>query len=300
MRQMLFLLWPVGLLLVSSMLALFDRRDIGDLGPLVLAFVFGAVGAGFWGWRALDFFAFRQGKDVFALANLPLAVWALLVTLLFARWPWAETPLDFTWVGMAAGSGVSFGMALPQALGQVQLEFWLVAAGPVLGSWGATVWGWSFYSPRRWHRFGAFLVAPLVSWGIATTVIWLERRFSDLLAGSLALVSLLLLAVAVGMVLEARELKAQLAEEVGFGLLPWAAVEAAAKWHRRLGKTLASRRSERRALARVLVRLAALKAYLVSRRKNNSAASVELGKLRERVKRVFSPPGNGGELLPFA
>ncbi|MGQ9495611.1 MAG: hypothetical protein ACUVRY_05045 [Thermoanaerobaculaceae bacterium] len=300
MRQMLFLLWPVGLLLVGCALALLDRRDIGDLGPLVLAFVFGAVGAGFWGWRGLDFFAFRQGKEVLALANLPLAVWGLMVTLLSARWPWAETPLDFTWVGMAAGSGLSFGMALAQALGEAQLEFWLVATGPVLGSCGATVWGWNFYSPRRWQRFGAFLVAPLVSLGIVTTVIWLGRRFSNLLAGSLGLVFWLLLAVAVGMVLEARELKEQLAEEARFGFLPWAAVEACAKWHRRLGKTLAGRRSERRALARVLVRLAALKAYLGSRRKNKSAASIELGKLREWVKRAFSPPGNGGELAPFA
>lgn len=300
MRQMLFLLWPVGLLLLAFLLALWDRREIGDLGPLVLAFVLGALGAGFWAGRVFAFFTVFREKELFPLAALPLAVWALMVTLLSARWPWAQTPLDFIWVGMAAGSGLSFGMALAQALGRAQPESWLVAAGPVLGSSGATVWGWNFYSPRRWQRFTALLLAPLVSLGIGDTVIWLGRSFPDLLPGSLALVSWLLLAVSVGMVLEAEKLKEQLAEEARFGLLPWAAVEACAKWHRRLGKTLATRRSERRALARVLVRLAALKAYLASRGKNNSPASVELGKLREWVKRVFSPSGNGEQSLPFA
>lgn len=294
MRQMLFF-WPLGLLLFVCMLAFWDRREPGDLRPLVLAFVFSAMGAVF--WRALDF-PFRQGKDLFALDTLGLAFWALIVTLLSARWPWAETPLDFTWVGMAAGSGLSFGMAFAQTLGGAQPEFWLLAAGPVLGSTGATVWGWNFYSPRRWQRFATFPVALGVSWGIANSLILLGRYFPDLLPGSLALVSWLLLAVAVGMLLEARELKEQLAEEARFGLLPWEVVETSANWHRRLGRSLAFRMGERRALARVLVRLAALKAYLASRRKRNSAANVEVGKLREWVKHVFSPGGNGGE--PFA
>lgn len=218
----------------------------------------------------------------------------ILVGLVFmARWPRVETPLDATWVGVAVGAGA--GMAAELGLVSGLAEPWVavagLTAGAVLGSLSGLSW--------RWPSSLAKLVLGGLSLGWAVGGQWLwMAAFAQVrsvwalwIAGS----SVVLLALALGLWAEERVLQPQLEEEAGYGLIPLWVARAGGRFWRRFSRRWAERRDERKAMVRLVVRLAACKAYLAGKGKHRSTAAVELGRLRDRARRLFAPAPTGLE-----
>lgn len=286
----LAVLLPMAFFLLVLLLCFWERREAGDLGFLWLGWACGGIAGGA---------ALGVGR-VPALAPL-VSRWpggggafasllALAVLWLLARWPRVETPLDTTWMGIAVGSGVGLALGFGGPF-----EPWLpvagVTAGAILGGVSGLAW--------LWPRWGIRLVLGVLSAALAGGWAWGWRGFLGKVGSLWALwaiaVSLVLLAVALGLWTEERVLAPQLMEEVRFGLLPPWVVAGGARFWKRLSRRWAARRDERKAMVRLVVRLAACKAYLAGKGKHRSTAAVELGRLRERARRLFTEGEAGVE-----
>lgn len=283
---------PTAFFLLVLLLCLWERREARDLGFLWLGWAGGAVAAA----AALGAGRVPPLAPLFsrwpwaggALASLL----ALAVLWLVARWPRVETPLDATWMGLAVGSGVGVVAGLGGFLGLS--ERWLpvagLTAGAVFGSLLAMAWLW----PWWWGK----LAVVSLSLGLAVPWAWGWTAFAKVeepWVCWLLATSVVLLALAWGLWVEVRVLAPQLLEEVGFGLMPAWAAESGARFWRRFSRRWAARRDERKAMVRLVVRLAACKAYLQGKGKHRSTAAVELGRLRERARRLFTESEAGLE-----
>lgn len=293
MSQHFAVVLPMVFFFLGLLLCLWERREAKDLGFLWLGWAFGgiaggtALGAG--RVPALVAFVSRWPWAGGACASLV----ALAALWLFARWPRVETPLDATWMGLAVGSGagVVVGLGGFSGLAEPWLPVAVLTAGVVLGSLSGIAWLW----PRWWGKLAlgvlSLSLAVVWAWGWMAVfgqvgelwVLWF-------LAGNVVL-----LAVVWGLWVEERVLAPQLLEEVGFGLIPPWVAERGARFWRRFSGSWAARRDERKAMVRLVVRLAACKAYLARKGKHQSTAAVELGRLRERVRRFFAETGAGLE-----
>jgi|GEM_PF-1747539 len=291
------LLWCLGMGLAAFLLPWWERRSFRELAPLCFALLLGALlGAGLgvaWGkarWAVLT----NGGVpgNVFG-ASLFLGFLTTLVLTLLARWPAVETPLDVVWLALALNAGMGVGLFGVGALGQTKVDFWLLVSFPPLGAGAGAVWGGSLSFHRLWVRLALLVGAVLVA-GLAAAVTVLAGRYAPApWLGWATALWWVLLGVAVGQRSDEKLIRPQLVEEAGFGLLPPQAVEAGSRFLRRCGGALARRWDERKALAWLLVRLAACKAYLGRQGKKQSAAAVELGRLRERARRIFGGAGGG-------
>jgi hypothetical protein len=269
-----------------------ERRRFRELVPLFFALLLGALlGAGWAKVRG----ALSSAAAVFGGILGEAAVLGVLATsavVVLARWPAAETPLDVTWLALAASAGMAAGGFAMTRFQAAQADPWLLVALPPLGAVVGAVWGSSLVWHKPWMRLGLFFVAA-GSGGVAlATTVFAARHVPGAWASWAAAFWWLLLGIAASERSDERLVRPQLAEEAGFGLLPASAVEAGSRFFRRCGRVLARRWDERKALAWLLVRLAACKAYLGRHGKKQSAAAVELGRLRERARRVFGFPAD--------
>ncbi|MGC8917033.1 MAG: hypothetical protein ACP5NF_08650 [Thermoanaerobaculum sp.] len=204
---------------------------------------------------------------------------------LVARWPRVETPLDVTWTGvvLGAGAGVVAGFGALAGRGAPWLGAAFLATGSLLGG----LWGFAWLVGKSWGRLA--LGGVVLATAAVSPRLWVYlSAFESWTFSWMASLSLVALAVGAGLWAEEKVLGPQLAEEAAFGLLPpWAARRGSRFWQR-FSKTWAGRRDERKAIVRLVVRLGACKAYLVAQGKRRSTAAVELGRLRERARRLFS------------
>lgn len=289
MSDWLAVVVPVVVFLLVQGLWLWERREFRDLGPLWVGWVAGGVVGGA---------ALGEGR-LAVLATLALrwpwagtvvaSVLVVLVIWLWARWPRVETPLDANWIGLAVGAGAALvtGVGGLGGWGEPWLPAAVLTAGALTGSlvalsWLSAAWWW------RLSLLGVSLLSALSApWGWAALSSHLGLSWVLWLGGG----GVVLLASALAVRAEMKVLGPQLAEEVSLGLLPlWAAQRGSRFWGR-FSRVWARRKDERKAMVRLVVRLAACKAYLAHHGKHRSTAAVELGRLRERARRLFGPSG---------
>lgn len=284
---------PVFVFFLVQVLCFWERREARSLGPLWVGWAAGGLvgGAVFGDARvpALVAVTWRWPWPGGAVASLGV----LLIIFLWARWPRVETPLDATWMGLAVGSGAALVSGLGGFWGHG--EGWLPVACLTVGALAGSLAAVSWVSASWWWR----LVLAVLSLALAISSPWLWAWLAALVTFPgllwLAGASLLLLASALGLWAEERVLGPQLAEEVAFGLLPPWVAERGPRFWRRFSRAWAERPDERKAMVRLVVRLAACKAYLARHGKHQSTAAVELGRLRERARRLFAPSAVGLE-----
>jgi len=286
------LAWALAAGVAACLAPWWERRRFRELVPLFLALLLGALlGAG---WAKVRW-ELSSAAAVFGGILGEAAVLGVLATsavVVLARWPAAETPLDVTWLALAASAGMAAGVFAMTRFQAAQADPWLLVAFPALGAVVGAVWGSSLVWHKPWMRLGLFFAAA-GSGGVAlATTVFAARHVPGAWASWAAAFWWLLLGLAASERSDERLVRPQLAEEAGFGLLPASAVEAGSRFSRRCGRVLARRWDERKALAWLLVRLAACKAYLGRQGKEQSAAAVELGRLRERVRRVCGFPAD--------
>lgn len=265
-----------------------DRRQGRELLPLFLALPVGGVPALGWLWLRWQPPTWLAGLDQDWGQGLLLVTVVLVGTVLLARWPWAETPLDAAVLGLAVGSGAGLMAGVSGRGGGVGL--WLPVGAPALGATVGCLWGLSWLVQRRPLAWLLPAVAWLSAGGFAVFLWWFGQQQPQPWPSLAVSACLPVLMIACALAGERRQLARQLEEEVRYGWLPPLAAAVASRWERRCGRALARRWDERKALARLLVRLAACKSYLARRGKEHSAAAVELGRLRERARRLFSAP----------
>lgn len=263
-----------------------DRRQGKELLPLFLALPVGGGPVLGWLWLRWQPPPWLAGFDRGWGQVLPLATVVLVGTLFLARWPWAETPFDAAVLGLAVGSGAGL-IAAVLARGN-GVGLWLPVGAPAVGATVGSLWGLSWVVPRRLLAWLLPAVAWLSAGGLAVFLWWFGQQPPQPWPSLAISACWLVLMIACALAGERRQLARQLEEEVRYGLLPPWAAAAASRWERRCGRALARRWDERKALARLLVRLAACKSYLARCGKENSAAAVELGRLRERARRLFT------------
>lgn len=293
MSQGFSLVLPFTVFLLVLLLCFWERREAGDLGPLWLGLAAGGVA----GAAALG--AGRLASLTPLFSRWPCAggalssLLSLVVLWLLARWPRVETPLDAAWMGMAVGSGVGLvaGLGGLRGLSEPWLPIAGLTAGAVLGSLLGLRWLWPGWGGRLFS--GALSLGLALPWAWGWMAVFAQVGLLWVLW--LLATSVVLLALAFALWVEQKVLQPQLAEEVGFGLLPSWVAEAGARFWRRFSRRWASRRDERKAMVRLVVRLAACKAYLQGKGKHRSTAAVELGRLRERARRLFDETGSGLE-----
>ncbi len=290
MSQGLSMGLPMVFFLLVLLLCLWERRETRDLGFLWLGWACGGIlGGAALGAGRVPLLAPLVSRWPWAGGAL-VSLAALAGLWLFARWPRVETPLDATWMGLAVGSGVG----VVAGLGGLS-EPWLpvvgLTAGVVFGSLLGMTWLWPFLGGKL--AIGVLSLALVVpwAWGWAAVFVAVEEAWVLWLLAT----SVVLLALACGLWAEARVLFPQLLEEVGFGLMPPWVAEKGARFWRRFSRRWAARRDERQAMVRLVVRLAACKAYLAGKGKHHSTAAVELGRLRERARRLFTETEAGIE-----
>ena len=221
----------------------------------------------------------------------------LVVLLARAR---VESPIDGVVFGVAAGvasrsrpGGCSRRACGAGAVAAAELALAPVVAGAVTGLAVAyarfnPLWPMRIVIAGRRDAGGGRLVAGVRIAAAASGRGW-RRSAWDGAAGAVAA------ALAIELVVTRREL----AEEAGLGVVPEWAPEVLPRYWRRVRGDWWPRRDERRALSRLLLQLAFRKHQL--RHLDDDRAtlySLEVGRLRERARRLFAPgraPGAAGE-----
>lgn len=226
-----------------------------------------------------------------------MAAWVLAALL-----GWVAAPVEGAVLGALAGAGAGVALAvgggggLP-AGGIAVAAYWQAAVGAAMGG-GLAQAG---LRPLPLLRVGLALAAWCGGGGLGGGVSllyyrwapWLER--SSTLTLGLAALGLAAVAGAVvwlGVRPETALLRRELAEEVGFGVVPAAVAMAVTNWRSRWRGDWWSRADERRALTATLVELSIRKARL----RGGSPAgavfdSLAVGRLRSRLRRSFADPG---------
>ncbi|MCS7182700.1 MAG: hypothetical protein NZ869_06285 [Thermoanaerobaculum sp.] len=267
-----------------------ERRPVEELVPLGLVaavgFGSGALVSVLWpSWVP-------QGLPFSATSLLaPAGVAPVMVFLWFwARWPRVETPLDAAWMGVLAGAGAGAGATLGMVATERYLP-WLAPAVVAMGATVGSVWGLGRLVRRRLWLVAFILASLALCAGIGLLFAFSAQLAAPRWAFWILAGSLVLLAMATGMWGEVRLLGPVLREEVGFGLLPPWVGDLGPRFSRRFSRRWSPRGDERRAMVRLVVRLGACKAYLAAKGKHQSTATVELGRLRDRAKKLFHPQG---------
>ncbi len=264
-----------------------DRRKGRELLPLFLALPVGGVPVFGWLWLRWQPPTWLAGLNRGWGQAFLLATVVLVGTVLLARWPWAETPFDAAVLGLVVGSGAGL---IAAVLGWGNgAGVGLAVAAPAVGATVGSLWGLSWVVQRTLLTWLLPAVAWLAAGGLALFLWWFGQQPPQPWPSLAVSACWLVLMLACALAGERRELARQLEEEVRYALVPPWAAAVASQWERRCGRGLSRRWDERKALARLLVRLAACKSYLARRGKKHSTAAVELGKLRERARRLFAP-----------
>lgn len=291
------LAWPLAFWLLALCLVWWDRRPWREAFPFLLTAPLAAGLAFLWQWLWPSQGAWAR---ISPSSPLGLTTVVLLATLTWARWPIAETSLDVLWLGLGMGCGAGVGLGVAWPWQQAAPHLWLAFASPAVGAVIGALWGTGWCWGKRWLLWLVLPVSAASGLSVSWLFLWLGRQLPGVWVALALSLSLTLLALAFALWCERQEVGRQLAEEVSFGLLPPKVARLASRLEARCGRQLSPRWDERRALAHLLLRLAACKSYLARQGKKQSTAAVELGKLRERARRVFSPQASEVELALLA
>ena len=231
--------------------------------------------------------------------RLALAALAVLVVLLArAR---VESPIDGVVFGIAAGVGRArpAGWLRAASGGAGAVAAGALALAPVVAGAGTGLAGaYARFNPLWPMRIVIAAGGTLAAAGVVAGV-RIAAVASRPWVAPLGLGMALLGAVAAALSIELAVTRRELAEEAGLGVVPEWAPEVLARYWRRVRGAWWPRRDERRALSRLLLQLAFRKHQL--RHLDDDRAtlySLEVGRLRERARRLFEPgraPGAGGE-----
>lgn len=277
------------------------------LEVLVLSGAATLLGAAF-GWPRSSAGAETGGVAGFSAARAPIVVelgsvaisavqltatLAVVLLLLAAVWP-LDSPVEGAIFGIAAGSGQAVVLSLVAAvegaaspLDALARALTLAAVAAVIGA-GLTWCRLPHALVARVARLIAVLAAAVMVFVAATAVaalagsVWAEIGLAVLVAAGIPVASL---------AVEHKVIAAELAEEVGFGVLPPWVPEVASSYRRRVRSAWWPRRDERRALVQLLDRLA-LRKHQWRRLTGDRANlySLEIGRLRDRARRTLGPP----------
>ena len=224
-------------------------------------------------------------------ARLALAALAVLVFLLArAR---VESPVDGVVFGVATGVGLALPAGWLLAEGDPGVAAVAVAGQALAAVLAGAVVGLAVAYARFDPRWPMRVAVALGGAAVAAAVVAGSRLAAE---ASRPWVAPLLLAVAtVGAVAGAFAIelvisRRELAEEASLGVLPAWAPEVLPRYWRRVRGSWWPRRDERRALSRLLLQLAFRKHQL--RHLDDDRAtlySLEVGRLRERARRLLDP-----------
>jgi len=236
--------------------------------------------------------ATRTSIEVADAGRLVIAALAVLLVVL-ARGR-IEAPLD----GVVFGAAVGVGLALPIGWLVTESEP-VMRASALLASWvaplaAAVIAGLSLACARLTPRWPGRL-ASLLGGCAAAVALMVGARLATAATGRqwveiAALIAAMALAAALALLVEIRVAGRELAEEARLGVVPAWVVEVLPRYWRRIRGSWWPRRDERRALSRLLLQLAFRKHRLSGLAGGRAMlCSLEVGRLRERARRLLDP-----------
>ncbi len=208
-----------------------------------------------------------------------------------------EGALDGVAHGLAAGAGLGLlGNGVPAGAAAPATVAAALAAGAVAGA-GV---GLAALEPRALRKIAVLLPGAL----LATAVLVAVRVVLDA-PGALGEARTVAAATAAGVLLavavtiaaasaDSRLLRRELAEEASLGVLPGWAAAVAPSYRRRIGAAWWPDADERRAVNRLLLRLAVRKRRIERLDESRGrVAGLEVGRMRDRLRRLFTPADEG-------